>query len=102
MFAPADAKRYASELSDGRLVLIEDAYSFTPEDQPERLSEQIAAFVHGRPSIKQTLRAGLATEPRMRRSRNLEYVRACLGMESKPHRRITFSPCDRHRDSRTG
>ncbi|HEU0251326.1 MAG TPA: alpha/beta hydrolase [Solirubrobacteraceae bacterium] len=53
VFAPADAKRYTDELSDGRLVLIDDAYSFTPEDQPERLSEQIAAFVHGRTSIKQ-------------------------------------------------
>ncbi len=45
VFAPADAKRYASELTDGHVVLIEDAYSFTPEDQPERLTEEIAAFV---------------------------------------------------------
>ncbi|HEY2535636.1 MAG TPA: alpha/beta hydrolase [Solirubrobacteraceae bacterium] len=45
VFAAADAKRYASELTDGRVVLIEDAYSFIPEDQPERLAEEIAAFV---------------------------------------------------------
>jgi pimeloyl-ACP methyl ester carboxylesterase len=45
VFALADAKRYAEALNDGRLVLIEDAYSFTPEDQPERLAEEIARFI---------------------------------------------------------
>jgi pimeloyl-ACP methyl ester carboxylesterase len=45
VFAAADAERYASELTDGHIVLIEDAYSFTPEDQPVRLAEEIAAFV---------------------------------------------------------
>ena len=45
VFAPADAKRYAEALTDGRLALIENAYSFTPEDQPERLAEEIARFV---------------------------------------------------------
>lgn len=44
VFAPADAQRYAEALTDGRIVLIEDAYSFTPEDQPERLAEEIAKF----------------------------------------------------------
>lgn len=44
VFAPADAQRYSEALSDGRMVLIEDAYSFTPEDQPERLAEEIARF----------------------------------------------------------
>jgi len=44
VFAPADARRYSEALSDARLVLIEDAYSFTPEDQPARLAEEIAAF----------------------------------------------------------
>jgi pimeloyl-ACP methyl ester carboxylesterase len=43
-FAPTDARRYCEALSDGRMVLIEDAYSFTPEDQPERLAEEIAKF----------------------------------------------------------
>jgi pimeloyl-ACP methyl ester carboxylesterase len=44
VFAPADARRYADALSDGHMVLIEDAYSFTPEDQPDRLAEEIAKF----------------------------------------------------------
>jgi pimeloyl-ACP methyl ester carboxylesterase len=44
VFAPADARRYCEALSDGRMVLIEDAYSFTPEDQPKRLAEEIAEF----------------------------------------------------------
>jgi pimeloyl-ACP methyl ester carboxylesterase len=44
VFAPADAKRYAGALRDGRVVLIEDAYSFTPEDQPDRLAQEISAF----------------------------------------------------------
>jgi pimeloyl-ACP methyl ester carboxylesterase len=44
VFAPADARRYCEVLSDARMVLIEDAYSFTPEDQPDRLAEEIAKF----------------------------------------------------------
>jgi pimeloyl-ACP methyl ester carboxylesterase len=44
VFAPADARRYCEALSDGRMVLIEDAYSFTAEDQPDRLAEEIAKF----------------------------------------------------------
>ncbi len=44
VFAPADARRYADELRHGELVLIEDAYSFTPEDQPARLADAIARF----------------------------------------------------------
>jgi pimeloyl-ACP methyl ester carboxylesterase len=44
VFAPEDAERFSESLPDGRLVLIEDAYSFTPEDQPDRLAEEIAAF----------------------------------------------------------
>jgi pimeloyl-ACP methyl ester carboxylesterase len=44
VFAPADARQYGEALSDGRMVLIEDAYSFTPEDQPARLAEEIARF----------------------------------------------------------
>lgn len=45
VFAPADAERYAQALTDGHLALIDDAYSFTPEDQPERLAEEIARFI---------------------------------------------------------
>ncbi len=44
VFAPADAQRYSEALTDGRIVFIEDAYSFTPEDQPDRLAEEIAKF----------------------------------------------------------
>lgn len=45
VFAVADAKRYSEALPDGRLTLIEDAYSFTPEDQPARLAEEISRFI---------------------------------------------------------
>ena len=44
VFAPAHASRYARELSDARVAWIEDSYSFTPEDQPERLAAEIARF----------------------------------------------------------
>lgn len=47
VFAPADAQRYADELKDGSVVWIDDAYSFTPEDQPERLAAEIAKFASG-------------------------------------------------------
>ena len=42
VFPVAHAERYAAELADAHLVPIEDAYSFTPEDQPLRLAEAIA------------------------------------------------------------
>jgi pimeloyl-ACP methyl ester carboxylesterase len=45
VFALADAQRYAETLADGRVALVQDAYSFTPEDQPERLAEEIARFI---------------------------------------------------------
>lgn len=44
VFAPAHASRYAQALADGRVVLIEDAYSFTPEDQPHALAAAIGEF----------------------------------------------------------
>ena len=44
VFPIAHAERYAAALADGRVVRIEDAYSFTPEDQPARLAAAIAAF----------------------------------------------------------
>ena len=47
-FAPADARRYAEALGDGRVILIDDAYSFTPEDQPDRLAKEIAKFAYDR------------------------------------------------------
>ena len=45
VFPLAHAQAYASRLSNARLETIADAYSFTAEDQPERLAELIAAFV---------------------------------------------------------
>lgn len=50
VFAVKDAERYAEALSDGRVALIEDAYSFTPEDQPERLAAEIARWQQECPS----------------------------------------------------
>ncbi len=44
VFPPANARRYADELADGRVSLIPDAYSFTPEDQPQQLATAIARF----------------------------------------------------------
>ena len=45
VFDPAHAQRYAEALTDARVVLIEDAYSFTPEDQPAALASAITEFV---------------------------------------------------------
>ncbi len=47
VFPLANAQRYAGDLHDGRVALIEDAYSFTPEDRPEALAETIARFAAG-------------------------------------------------------
>jgi pimeloyl-ACP methyl ester carboxylesterase len=44
VFPLANAQRYAGELANGRVTLIPDAYSFTPEDQPRRLAAAIAEF----------------------------------------------------------
>jgi pimeloyl-ACP methyl ester carboxylesterase len=44
VFSLDNAERYAGELTDGRVALIDDAYSFTPEDQPLRLAEAIERF----------------------------------------------------------
>jgi pimeloyl-ACP methyl ester carboxylesterase len=44
VFPIVNAERYAGELADGRVVPIPDAYSFTPEDQPEPLATAIAEF----------------------------------------------------------
>jgi len=42
VFPLANARRYAGELAGGRVALVPDAYSFTPEDQPGRLATAIA------------------------------------------------------------
>jgi pimeloyl-ACP methyl ester carboxylesterase len=44
VFPIAHAERYAEQLRDGRVEPIADAYSFTPEDQPEALATAIARF----------------------------------------------------------
>ena len=44
VFPVEHARRYADALTHGRLVPIEDAYSFTPEDQPAALAEALAGF----------------------------------------------------------
>ena len=39
------AERLASDIPNARLVRIEDSLTFVPEDQPERLAEEIAGFM---------------------------------------------------------
>lgn len=46
LFPLEHARRYASELPDGRVELVTDAFSFTPEDQPERMATLLAEFLH--------------------------------------------------------
>lgn len=43
-FPPEDAERLARDFADARLEWIEDSYTFSPEDQPERLAELIGDF----------------------------------------------------------
>lgn len=45
LFPVAHAHRMASILPNARVELIDDSYSFVPEDQPERLGELIDKFV---------------------------------------------------------
>jgi pimeloyl-ACP methyl ester carboxylesterase len=45
VFPLAHAGAYAGTFVDARVELIEDAYSFTAEDQPQRLAELIATFI---------------------------------------------------------
>jgi pimeloyl-ACP methyl ester carboxylesterase len=44
-FKPAHAKRLAQDLPNARLEWIENARTFSPEDEPDRLAELIASFV---------------------------------------------------------
>jgi pimeloyl-ACP methyl ester carboxylesterase len=43
-FPVADAHRLAADLPQGRVALVEDAYTFAMEDNPARLAELIAGF----------------------------------------------------------
>jgi pimeloyl-ACP methyl ester carboxylesterase len=45
-FKPAHAERLAQDLPNARLEWIENARSLSPEDEPDRLAELIAGFVH--------------------------------------------------------
>jgi hypothetical protein len=45
VFPIANAERYARALARGSVARIDDAYSFTPEDQPAALATAIASFV---------------------------------------------------------
>lgn len=45
VFPLAHARAYAEKFADARVELIEDAFSFTAEDQPERLAQLIADFI---------------------------------------------------------
>lgn len=45
LFPPEDAEQLARLIPDSRLEWIDDAYTFSMEDQPERLADLIAAFV---------------------------------------------------------
>jgi len=47
LFPIAHAERYAAALANACVVRIDDAYSFTPEDQPGALAAAIATFVAG-------------------------------------------------------
>jgi pimeloyl-ACP methyl ester carboxylesterase len=44
-FKPAHAERLAQDMPNARLEWIEDARTFSPEDQPGRLAQLIASFV---------------------------------------------------------
>jgi pimeloyl-ACP methyl ester carboxylesterase len=45
IFPLEHAARYADALADARLVRLTDAYSFTPEDQPEAVATAIRSFM---------------------------------------------------------
>jgi pimeloyl-ACP methyl ester carboxylesterase len=44
VFPVREAERLLADLPQGRLELIDDSYTFTPEDQPGRLAELVADF----------------------------------------------------------
>src|SRR5262245_14693218 len=46
-FKPAHAERLAHDLPNARLAWIENARTFSPEDEPDRLAELIGGFVRG-------------------------------------------------------
>jgi len=57
------ARRLTELLPDARLVEIDDSYSFVPEDQPERLAQEIGAFA-ARPRVSAEPRSQLTSRTR--------------------------------------
>jgi pimeloyl-ACP methyl ester carboxylesterase len=45
------AERLAASMPDARVVPIEDSKTFVPRDQPQRLAEEIAAFIRDRDAL---------------------------------------------------
>lgn len=45
VFPVADAHKLAADLPNGRIELVEDAYTFSMEDNPDQLAELVAGFV---------------------------------------------------------
>jgi pimeloyl-ACP methyl ester carboxylesterase len=45
IFPVRDAQRLSETFPNARLELIEDSYTFVPEDQPEKLAQLMAAFI---------------------------------------------------------
>jgi pimeloyl-ACP methyl ester carboxylesterase len=45
IFPVADAKRLSESFPNARLELIEDSYTFVPEDRPDKLAQLIARFI---------------------------------------------------------
>ncbi|HYP47114.1 MAG TPA: alpha/beta hydrolase [Thermoleophilaceae bacterium] len=48
LFPPAHGERLAKLIPDARLAWIEDAYTFSPEDQPGKLAERVSSFARER------------------------------------------------------
>jgi pimeloyl-ACP methyl ester carboxylesterase len=46
-FSLDNVRRYAAELRHGRVELVEDAFAFTPEDQPNRFAELVSRAIVG-------------------------------------------------------
>ena len=53
IFPVADAFRLSETFPNARLELIEDSYTFVPEDQPQRLAVSIAAFMRETARVRQ-------------------------------------------------
>jgi pimeloyl-ACP methyl ester carboxylesterase len=51
-FMPLEhARRLAAQVPDGRVEVIPDSYTFTPEDQPDALAAEIAKFIRAESAV---------------------------------------------------